>query len=107
MMKKNPVLNAKQNQAMVDEYTQMSIASFEQDIEIWDNKVLIDNPVLCDGDGPINMVRKWYSQFYMKRDEIPTRLTERKEHTTVDGPSVEETLQKMHMSVNDKNLETA
>jgi 3-ketosteroid 9alpha-monooxygenase subunit A len=95
MMKKNPNLCEKQNQAMVDEYTELSIASFQQDIEIWDNKVLNDNPVLCDGDGPINMVRKWYSQFYMDRTDIPAGLVEHKTHTTVEGPSVAETLAKM------------
>lgn len=95
MMKKNPNLTEKQNQAMVDEYTELSIASFQQDIEIWDNKVLNDNPVLCDGDGPINMVRKWYSQFYMDRADIPARLVEHKTHTTVEGPTVAETLARM------------
>lgn len=83
MMMKNPDLTDKQNQAMVDEYTQMSIESFVQDVEIWDNKIRIDNPVLCDGDGPVNMVRKWYSQFYMDVDQIPSALTAHKEHVTL------------------------
>jgi 3-ketosteroid 9alpha-monooxygenase subunit A len=65
---------------MVDEYTRMSVESFVQDVEIWNNKVRIDNPLLCDGDGPINMVRKWYSQFYMDVADIPESLTREKEH---------------------------
>ncbi len=36
----------------------------EQDIPIWENKVYLDNPVLCDGDGPIAKYRKWFQQFY-------------------------------------------
>lgn len=81
-MQKLTGLTEKQNQAMVDEYTQMNIDSFIQDVEIWDNKIRIDNPVLCDGDGPINMVRKWYSQFYMDVADIPEQITRHKEHVT-------------------------
>jgi 3-ketosteroid 9alpha-monooxygenase subunit A len=36
----------------------------EQDIPIWENKVFWERPVLCDGDGPIGMFRKWSKQFY-------------------------------------------
>lgn len=36
----------------------------EQDIPIWEHKVYWDHPVLCDGDGPIGMFRKWSRQFY-------------------------------------------
>ena len=34
------------------------------DVPIWDNKSYVANPILCDGDGPINKFRKWVSQFY-------------------------------------------
>jgi 3-ketosteroid 9alpha-monooxygenase subunit A len=36
----------------------------KQDIPIWENKVYVDTPVLCDGDGPIAKYRKWFQQFY-------------------------------------------
>lgn len=36
----------------------------QQDMPIWENKVYRPQPVLCDGDGPINQFRKWFSQFY-------------------------------------------
>jgi phenylpropionate dioxygenase-like ring-hydroxylating dioxygenase large terminal subunit len=36
----------------------------EQDIPIWENKVHWEHPVLCDGDGPIGVFRKWCRQFY-------------------------------------------
>jgi nitrite reductase/ring-hydroxylating ferredoxin subunit len=36
----------------------------EQDIPIWEHKVYFDHPVLCDGDGPIGLFRKWCRQFY-------------------------------------------
>lgn len=35
-----------------------------QDIPIWENKKFEANPILCDGDGPINKYRKWFNQFY-------------------------------------------
>ena len=36
----------------------------DDDIPIWREKVYRENPVLCDGDGPINKHRKWTKQFY-------------------------------------------
>ena len=83
MMKKDPRLTEKQNAAMVEEYTKLSIDAFIQDVEIWNNKVRVDNPLMCDGDGPINMVRKWYSQFYLDVKDIPEDLVKHKEHVTL------------------------
>ena len=37
---------------------------FHEDIQIWEHKLYRDRPALCDGDGPIGKLRKWYSQFY-------------------------------------------
>ena len=34
------------------------------DMPIWDHKSYVADPILCDGDGPINKFRKWVSQFY-------------------------------------------
>jgi phenylpropionate dioxygenase-like ring-hydroxylating dioxygenase large terminal subunit len=36
----------------------------EQDIPIWEHKTYFEHPVLCDGDGPIGLFRKWCRQFY-------------------------------------------
>ena len=36
----------------------------EQDIPIWNHKTYVEDPILCDGDGPIAKYRKWFSQFY-------------------------------------------
>src|SRR5215471_1613332 len=35
-----------------------------QDIPIWENKAYVNPPLLCDGDGPIGLYRKWVKQFY-------------------------------------------
>lgn len=81
MLKKDSSLSDAENKSMVEEYTQMSVDSFVQDVDIWNNKVRVDNPLMCDGDGPINMLRKWYAQFYMDRADVPDSLTNmHKEH---------------------------
>jgi phenylpropionate dioxygenase-like ring-hydroxylating dioxygenase large terminal subunit len=36
----------------------------DQDKPIWDYKIFRDQPILCDGDGPIAQFRKYYSQYY-------------------------------------------
>jgi phenylpropionate dioxygenase-like ring-hydroxylating dioxygenase large terminal subunit len=37
-----------------------------QDIPIWENKVMKIPPMLCDGDGPIGLFRRWSKQFYIE-----------------------------------------
>jgi 3-ketosteroid 9alpha-monooxygenase subunit A len=46
---------------------------FLQDIRIWENKVYRERPVLCDGDGPIGKLRKWYQQFYLPKQSTELR----------------------------------
>lgn len=46
-------------------------AGFEDDIRIWENKLYRETPVLCDGDGPISQLRRWYRQFYVAADVSP------------------------------------
>jgi 3-ketosteroid 9alpha-monooxygenase subunit A len=41
----------------------------EQDIPIWENKIQHEKPLLCDGDGPIAMFRRWCTQFYSVVEE--------------------------------------
>jgi len=36
----------------------------EQDIPIWENKIHLSKPLLCDGDGPIASYRRWTEQFH-------------------------------------------
>jgi 3-ketosteroid 9alpha-monooxygenase subunit A len=51
----------------VANYPLTAIAAFGQDVEIWKTKRYRSDPVLCDGDGPINKLRKWYDRFYLPR----------------------------------------
>ena len=46
--------------AFIDEVTRQ----YTQDIPIWENKRFVEKPVLCDGDGPIGTIRRYYAQFY-------------------------------------------
>lgn len=40
-----------------------AMREFRRDVPIWQNKVVIARPVLCDGDGPIVRFRTWARQF--------------------------------------------
>ena len=45
------------------------------DMVIWENKLYRNDPILCDGDGPIAKYRRWFSQFYDDgKEEVPLRL---------------------------------
>ncbi|GLY71302.1 Rieske 2Fe-2S domain-containing protein [Amycolatopsis taiwanensis] len=50
---------------------------FEQDVEIWKNKARIDNPLLCEEDGPVYQLRRWYQQFYVDVADIQPEMVER------------------------------
>lgn len=52
---------------IVDFYHEIAYAAFSQDIEVWETKIYRPDPILCDGDGPITKLRKWYDQFYQVR----------------------------------------
>lgn len=41
-----------------------------QDIPIWENKVMKTRPVLCDGDGPVGIFRRWAKQFYTTAPQL-------------------------------------
>lgn len=43
---------------------------FLQDVEIWRNKTRIDNPLLCEEDGPVYQLRRWYEQFYVDAADV-------------------------------------
>ena len=80
MVKKIPTLSDKENEDVISEYTEMTQLSFKQDVDIWHNKYRVDNPLLCDGDGPLHKLREWYNQFYLDRDQVPKKLMKRAEY---------------------------
>ncbi|GAA4484303.1 Rieske 2Fe-2S domain-containing protein [Rhodococcus olei] len=50
---------------------------FEQDVEIWRTKTRIDNPLLCEEDGPVYQLRRWYQQFYVDAADVTPDMTDR------------------------------
>jgi 3-ketosteroid 9alpha-monooxygenase subunit A len=78
VVKKVPGLNDEQNAAMAKSYVDLTCKAFGEDVDIWHNKVRIDNPLLCDGDGPILQLRHWYEQFYMDAAAAPVELKTRR-----------------------------
>lgn len=50
---------------------------FEQDVQIWKNKARIDNPLLCEEDGPVYQLRRWYEQFYVNAADVQPEMVER------------------------------
>ena len=55
------------------------------DLAIWQDKVTIDNPILCDGDGPVTRLRQWYNQFLVPVAQVPVALAERKVYDKSDS----------------------
>jgi 3-ketosteroid 9alpha-monooxygenase subunit A len=60
--------NRSKTEGFVGQYMTNLKAGFEDDIRIWENKLYRDVPVLCDGDGPISQLRRWYRQFYTTKE---------------------------------------
>jgi 3-ketosteroid 9alpha-monooxygenase subunit A len=50
---------------------------FLQDVEIWRNKTKIDNPLLCEEDGPVYQLRRWYEQFYVDVADVTPEMIQR------------------------------
>lgn len=67
-----------QNRQIAGAYITAIQQGFYQDVAIWDNKIRIDNPLLCDGDGPIYQLREWYHQFYGDAADVPEKMQQRR-----------------------------
>ena len=50
---------------------------FMQDVHIWLNKAPVQNPLLCEEDGPVYQLRRWYEQFYVDQADVTPEMTER------------------------------
>ncbi|OCB50308.1 3-ketosteroid-9-alpha-hydroxylase [Mycobacterium vulneris] len=53
---------------------------FEQDVVIWKTKARIDNPLLCEEDGPVYQLRRWYEQFYVDAADVAADMVDRFEY---------------------------
>jgi 3-ketosteroid 9alpha-monooxygenase subunit A len=63
MLKKGK--DARQTEHFQRGYVENMSKGFQEDIDIWMEKRFVENPVLCEGDGPFHKLRKWYQQFYV------------------------------------------
>lgn len=78
IVKTNPALTDEQNAEVANNYVLAAQTAFRQDVALWDTKTRVDNPLLCDGDGPIYQLREWYSQFYCDVADLPSSIMEPK-----------------------------
>jgi len=62
---------------IANKYATMFGEGFMQDVEIWRNKTTIQNPLLCEEDGPVYQLRRWYEQFYVDAADVTSEMTQR------------------------------
>jgi 3-ketosteroid 9alpha-monooxygenase subunit A len=62
---------------IAERYSTMFAEGFEQDVAIWLNKAPVQNPLLCEEDGPVYQLRRWYEQFYVDRADVTAEMTDR------------------------------
>ncbi len=77
MVKKVEGLDDATALAVAQKFTDLFAEGFMQDVWIWQNKSAIENPLLCEEDGPVYQLRRWYDQFYVDVADITTEMTER------------------------------
>ena len=76
-VKKPEGLDEKTVAYIAEKYTEMFGSGFLQDVHIWQNKVPVQNPLLCEEDGPVYQLRRWYEQFYTDVADIKPEMTDR------------------------------
>jgi 3-ketosteroid 9alpha-monooxygenase subunit A len=77
IVKKMPGLDDAEAEAMARKMGDFIRLGFEQDVAIWKSKARIDNPLLCEEDGPVYQLRRWYEQFYVDTAAVVPEMTER------------------------------
>ena len=77
MVKKLEGLDDETANKIAKKYSDMFGEGFLQDVEIWRNKTAIQNPLLCEEDGPVYQLRRWYEQFYVDVADVTPEMTQR------------------------------
>ncbi|SFQ08846.1 3-ketosteroid 9alpha-monooxygenase subunit A [Amycolatopsis arida] len=77
IVKKLPGVSDEQADKIAAKFAESIGVGFMQDVEIWRNKTRIDNPLLCEEDGPVYQLRRWYEQFYVDVAEVTEDMTRR------------------------------
>ncbi|MCY3793047.1 MAG: Rieske 2Fe-2S domain-containing protein [Gammaproteobacteria bacterium] len=66
---------SEQFKALADGVVAEIVRQVGHDMVIWKHKLYRDDPILCDGDGPVAKYRQWFRQFYDEGAEnAPVRL---------------------------------
>jgi 3-ketosteroid 9alpha-monooxygenase subunit A len=76
-VKKLPGVSDGQADKIAGKFAKGIGVGFLQDVEIWRNKTRIDNPLLCEEDGPVYQLRRWYEQFYVDVEDVTDDMTQR------------------------------
>ncbi|MGI9207449.1 MAG: 3-ketosteroid-9-alpha-hydroxylase, partial [Rhodococcus sp. (in: high G+C Gram-positive bacteria)] len=77
IVKKPTGMSDEQSDKLAAKFTEGIGEGFLQDVEIWKNKTKIENPLLCDEDGPVYQLRRWYEQFYVDIADVTEKMTGR------------------------------
>lgn len=70
-----PLKISEQHNLLTDALIEEIVRQVGHDIPIWENKIFREDPILCDGDGPIAKYRSWFAQFYAT-DDAPLEVQE-------------------------------
>jgi 3-ketosteroid 9alpha-monooxygenase subunit A len=77
IVKKIEGLDDEMANKIAKKYSDMFGEGFMQDVEIWRNKAPIQNPLLCEEDGPVYQLRRWYEQFSVDAADVTDEMTQR------------------------------
>jgi 3-ketosteroid 9alpha-monooxygenase subunit A len=77
VMKKLPGMDDATNATIAQKMLAMIGEGFLEDVKIWKNKTRIDNPLLCEDDGPVYQLRRWYEQFYVDVADVTPEMVQR------------------------------
>ncbi len=77
VMRKKPEFDDATNEMIARKMLDGIGSGFLEDVKIWKNKTRIDNPLLCEEDGPVYQLRRWYEQFYVDVADIKPEMVQR------------------------------
>ncbi|GAB3722056.1 Rieske 2Fe-2S domain-containing protein [Nocardiopsis nanhaiensis] len=89
IVKKFPGMGPEEANGMAEQVAESVKLGFLQDVEIWQNKAPVDNPLLSDQDGPVYQLRRWYEQFYVDVEDVAPEMTNRFEFEIDTARAVE------------------
>ena len=79
IVKRIPGLDDETMGKVARKMTRLIGAGFLEDVKIWQHKTRIENPLLCEADGPVYQLRRWYEQFYVDVEDVTDDMVARYE----------------------------